>query len=161
MGNCNRNASINILFTLDSALAVRKPKLRKYLIGNHNNNAFIPMSKLSWEELPPRVTKLDIPEAAGIYSFAAQGPEMSRAAEDFFPMPELLSVSVPAAPNISYQWPFPNIDRPIPDEYTDCVRCIITAGPNAIARIRMNIISTQHTAPCSQSFQGGMYILLL
>jgi hypothetical protein len=114
------------------------------------------MSKLSCEELPPRVMKLDTPEAAGIYSFAAQGPEMSRAAEDFFPTPELLSVSVPAAPNISYQWSFPNIDRPIPDEYTVGVRCIITAGPNAIARIRMNIISTQHTASCSQSFQGGI-----
>jgi hypothetical protein len=128
------------------------------LIGNCNRNASvdIPMSKLSCEELPPRVMKLDTPEAAGIYSFAAQGPEMSRAAEDFFPTPELLSVSVPAAPNISYQWSFPNIDRPIPDEYTVGVRCIITAGPNAIARIRMNIISTQHTASCSQSFQGGI-----
>ena len=70
--------------------------------------------------------------------------------------PELLSVSVPAAPNISYQWFFPNIDRPIPEEYTDGVRCIITVGPNAIARIRMNIISTQHTAYCCQSFQGGI-----
>ena len=128
------------------------------LIGYRNRNASvdIPMSKLSCEELPPRVMKLDTPEAAGIYSFAAQGPEMSRAAEDLFPTPELLSVSVPAAPNISYEWSFPNIDRPIPDEYTVGVRCTITAGKNTIARIRMNIISTQHTTSCSQSFQGGI-----
>ena len=39
--------------------------------------------------------------------------------------PELLSVSVPAAPNISYQCSLPTIDG--------AVKCVLTAGPIALA----------------------------
>jgi hypothetical protein len=91
-------------------------------------------------ELPLKVIKL------GPF-FAAEALQMPRAVQPCFLSPELFFASVPAAPNISYQRPLPTIDG---------VKCALTAGPNAIACICVNIISTQHTASCRQSVQGGI-----
>jgi len=60
--------------------------------------------------------------------------------------PELLSVSVPAAPNISYQCSLPTIDG---------VKCVLTAGPIALAcRYRPIVVGrlTRHVDyfPCQQ-----------
>ena len=79
--------------------------------------------------------------------FAAEGLQMPRAVQPCFLSPELFFASVPAAPNISYQRPLPTIDG---------VKCALTAGPNAIACMCVNIISPQHTASCRQSVQGGI-----
>lgn len=91
-------------------------------------------------ELPLKVIKL------GPF-FAAEGLQMPRAVQPCFLSPELFFASVPAAPNISYQRPLPTIDG---------VKCALTAGPNAIACMCVNIISPQHTASCRQSVQGGI-----
>jgi len=89
-------------------------------------------------ELPLKVIKLGP-------LFAAEGLQMSRAVQPCFLSPELLCASVPAAPNISYQRSLPTIDG---------VKCVLTgAGPYAIARMCVNIISLQHIAPCRQRFQ--------
>ena len=72
---------------------------------------------------------------------------MPRAIQARFLPPEPLPESVPAAPNISSQRSLPT---------TDGVKCALTAGPNAIACMCVDIISPQHTASCCQSFQGGV-----
>ena len=79
--------------------------------------------------------------------FAAEDPQMPRAVQACFLSPELLPASVPAAPNISYQRSLPTIDD---------VKFALTAGPNVIACMCVNIITPQHTASCCQSFQGDV-----
>ena len=92
-------------------------------------------------ELPLKVIKL------GPF-FAAEGLQMPRAVQPCFLSPELLFASVPAAPNISYQRSLPTT--------VHGVKCALTAGPNAIACMCVNIISPQHIASCRQSIQGDV-----
>jgi hypothetical protein len=86
---------------------------------------------------PLNVIKLGPFEAARTYFFAAEGPQTPRATQACFLSPELLSESVPAAPNISSRRCLPN---------TDGVKGVLTAGPNSIACMCVNTISP-HISP--------------
>ena len=129
---------------IDSADA-DETRINKHAIDSHDQQVsaggFLAKATSADVELPLKVIKL------GPF-FAAEGLQMSRAVQPCLLSPELLSASVPAAPNISYQ-------RSLPITIHG-VKCVLTAGPNAIARMCVNIISPRHTAPCCRSFQGDV-----